>query len=98
MNVPVQLFGKLGANLGTKTEIEIFKDKPTIRDVIEILINQDPSLKPLLLKKNRLHQATILLINGHIIDRSENVLDTVLDISDKLIVDRLGFLEIVGGG
>ncbi|MHA2346325.1 MAG: hypothetical protein ACXACP_06370, partial [Candidatus Hodarchaeales archaeon] len=87
-----------GANLGAKTEIEILKDKATIRDVIEILINQDPSLKPLLLKKNRLHQATILLINGHIIDRSENVLDTVLDISDKLIVDRLGFLEIVGGG
>ncbi|MHA2054553.1 MAG: hypothetical protein ACW99F_13235 [Candidatus Hodarchaeales archaeon] len=62
------------------------------------MINQDPSLKPLLLKKNRLHQATILLINGHIIDRSENVLDTVLDTNDKLIVDRLGFLEIVGGG
>ncbi|MHA1942325.1 MAG: MoaD/ThiS family protein [Candidatus Kariarchaeaceae archaeon] len=96
--MPVQLFGKLGANLGAKTEIEILKDKATIRDVIEILINQDPSLKPLLLKKNRLHQATILLINGHIIDRSENVLDTVLDTNDKLIVDRLGFLEIVGGG
>jgi sulfur carrier protein ThiS len=98
MIVQIQLFGKLGANLGTKTEIEISKEKPTIKDLIEVLINQDPSLKPLLLKHNRLHQATILLINGHIVDRSENILDTIIGTDDKLLVDRIGFLEIVGGG
>ena len=98
MIVQIQLFGKLGATLGVETEIEILKEKPTIKDLIEVLINLDPSLEKLLLKHNRLHQATILLINGHMVDRSENILDKIIKTDDKLMVDRIGFLEIVGGG
>ena len=98
MIVQIQLFGKLGATLGVETEIEILKEKPTIKDLIEVLINLDPSLENLLLKNNRLHQATILLINGHMVDRSKNILDTIINTDDKLMVDRIGFLEIVGGG
>ena len=98
MKVKVQLYGRLCANLGPNIELEILKQNPTINDVISILIQKDPSLESLLLKNNKLHQATILLINGHVVDRTTTGLNTHLDDQDQVTVDRIGFLEIVGGG
>ncbi len=96
--VRVQLFGRLGINLGSELLLDIKEKHPSIREVIEILIQKDPSLKDILLTKNELSQGTILLINGHAVNRTEAGLDTKLSASDKLTVDRLGFIEIVGGG
>ena len=97
MRLRVQLFGRLGANLGSNIEFE-FENEPTIRKVINKLIQKDPSLKSLLLKKDRLSLGTILLINGHIVDKSETGLDRRLRTKDRVTIDALGFLEIVGGG
>ncbi len=99
IKLQIQLFGRLGVNLGSKVDLE-FQKSPTIREVIQSLIKKDPTLKSLLIRNNDLNRGTILLLNGHIIDRSETSLglDTKLTPKDRLTVDRLGFLEIVGGG
>ena len=94
----VQLFGKLGANLGSDLELNFIEKEPTIRKVIKILIQKDPRLESLLLRGNDLRRGTILLINGHVVDRSEWGLDRKLSAQDRVTVDRLGFLPIVGGG
>jgi sulfur carrier protein ThiS len=94
----IQLFGQLGANLGSNIELRFTKKEPTLREVIKILITKDPMLKPLLLRGNNLKQGTILLVNGHIVDRSEWGLDKNLNSQDSVIIDQLGFLPIVGGG
>ena len=93
----IQLFGQLGANLGSDIELN-FSEDPTIREVIQTLIQKDPPLNALLLKNHDLSHGTILLINGHIINRSNSGLDTKLTSSDRMTVDRLGFLQVVGGG
>jgi molybdopterin converting factor small subunit len=93
----IQLFGQLGANIGSDIELEL-PQNPTLREVIKILIQKDPCLESLLLRGNDLRRGTILLINGHVIDRSERGLDRKLSAQDRVIVDRLGFLPIVGGG
>lgn len=98
MKIKVQLYGRLSANLGSNVELEINNPNPTINDVISMLIQGDPSLEPLLLNQGRLHQATILLVNGHVVDRSTTGLNTLLTDQDQVTVDRIGFLEIVGGG
>ncbi|PWI48199.1 hypothetical protein CEE45_07780 [Candidatus Heimdallarchaeota archaeon B3_Heim] len=98
MKIHVQLFGKLGVNLGSEIELEILDKEPTIRDVVNTLIQKDPDLKSLLLDHKKLHQATILLVNGHVVNRSTTRLDTILTSKDRVRVDRIGFLEIVGGG
>jgi hypothetical protein len=99
IKIRIQLFGRLGVNLGSEVMLE-FPNSPTIFEVIQLLILKDPSLESLLLKNNELSQGTILLINGHVIDRSKNTLGlkTKLSQKDQITVDRLGFLEIVGGG
>ncbi len=97
MKLQVRLFGRLGANLGSNVEFE-FLEVPTIRKVIHALVQKDPSLESLLLKNNKLNHGTVLLVNGHIVDRSKSVLDLRLSTKDRVTVDRLGFLEIVGGG
>ncbi len=93
----IQLFGRLGVNLGSNLEIT-FEKEPTIREVISILIQRDPSLEKILLKNKELNPGTILLINGHSINRSESGLDNILNSEDSMTFDQLGFLEIVGGG
>ncbi|MHA2153993.1 MAG: hypothetical protein ACXABU_01540 [Candidatus Hodarchaeales archaeon] len=98
MKIFVQLFGKLGANLGSEIELEILDENPTIRDIVYMLIQKDPDLKTLILDHDRLHQATILLINGHVVNQTKTGLDMILNTKDQLRVDRIGFLEIVGGG
>jgi molybdopterin converting factor small subunit len=98
MKIYVQLFGKLGANLGSEIELDILNENPTIRDVVNMLIQKDPNLKSLILNHDRLHQATILLVNGHVLNQTINGLDMILDSKDRIRVDRIGFLEIVGGG
>ncbi len=60
----VQLFGKLGVNLGSDLELNFIEKEPTIRKVIKILIQKDPCLESLLLRGNDLRRGTILLING----------------------------------
>ncbi len=97
IKLQIQLFGYLGVNLGSYIELEFSQD-PTIREVIHKLIQKDPPLKTLLLKNNDLSHGTILLINGHIIDRSRSGLETILRSEDRVTVDRLGFLQVVGGG
>jgi hypothetical protein len=97
INLRIQLFGRLGVNLGSNLEIT-FNNEPTIRDVINELINLDPSLRDTLLKNDELSTGTILLINGHIVNRSALGLETKLNSQDQMIIDQLGFLEIVGGG
>ncbi|MHA1994737.1 MAG: hypothetical protein ACW97Z_09365 [Candidatus Hodarchaeales archaeon] len=98
MKIFVQLFGKLGANLGSEIELEILDENPTIRDIVYMLIQKDPDLKTLILDHDRLHQATILLVNGHVVNQTKTGLDMILNTKDQLRVDRIGFLEIVGGG
>jgi molybdopterin converting factor small subunit len=98
MKLRIQLFGQLGANLGSDIELRFIERKPTLREVINILIKKDPQLEPLLLRGNNLKRGTILLINGHVVDRSEWGLDTNLSTQDRVIIDQLGFLPIVGGG
>ena len=98
MKINVQLFGKLGAKLGAEVELEILDEKPTIRDVVNLLIQKDPNLKSLILDREQLHQATILLVNGHVVNQANTGLDMVLTAKDQVRVDRIGFLEIVGGG
>ena len=98
MKIHVQLFGKLGVNLGSDVELELLDENPSIRDVLSLLIKKDPSLKSLLLKHDKISQGTILLINGHGVNRSTTGLDTTLVFQDRITVDRIGFLEIVGGG
>ena len=98
MKIYIQLFGKLGANLGSEIELEILGGNPTIRDVVNMLIQKDPELKTLILKQDRLNQATILLVNGHVVNQSTIGLDMNLKTEDRVRVDRIGFLEIVGGG
>ncbi|UCG02245.1 MAG: MoaD/ThiS family protein [Candidatus Heimdallarchaeota archaeon] len=93
----IQLFGQLGSNLGSDIELEFRKKEPTLREVIKILIKKDPQLKPLL-RGNNLKRGIILLVNGHIVDRSEWGLDKNLSTQDSVIIDQLGFLPIVGGG
>ena len=98
MKINVQLFGKLGVNLGSEVELELLTENPSIRDVILLLVKKDPSLKSQLLKHDEISQGTILLINGHGVNRSTTGLDTTLVSQDRITVDRIGFLEIVGGG
>jgi molybdopterin converting factor small subunit len=98
MKIHVQLFGKLGVNLGPEVELELLNENPSIRDVISLLTKKDPALKSLLLKHDNISQGTILLINGHGVNRSTTGLDTPLVSHDRITVDRIGFLEIVGGG
>jgi len=98
MKICVQLFGKLGVNLGSEVELELLNENPTIRDVISLLIKKDPSLNLVLLKHDEISQGTILLINGHGVNRSTTGLDTLLISQDRITIDRIGFLEIVGGG
>ncbi len=99
IRIQIQLFGRLGVNLGSEIILE-FSNSPTIHEVIQSLILKYPTLESLLLKNNELSQGTILLINGHVIDRSKKNLGlkTKLNQKDQLTVDRLGFLEMVGGG
>lgn len=94
----IQLFGQLGANLGSDIELKFLEREPTLREVIKILIKKDPRLEPLLLRGNNLKRGTILLVNGHVVDRSEWGLDKSLSTQDRVIIDQLGFLPIVGGG
>jgi molybdopterin converting factor small subunit len=98
MKIKIQLYGRLCANLGSTVELEINNPKPTLNDVISQLIKNDPSLEQYLLNQGKLHQATILLVNGHVVDRSKTGLDTILTSKDQVKIDRIGFLEIVGGG
>jgi hypothetical protein len=98
MKINIQLFGKLGANLGSDVEIEVLDENPTLRNVLDILIEKDPRLRNLILDRERLHQATILLVNGHVVNQTKTGLDMVLNSEDRVRVDRIGFLEIVGGG
>ncbi len=98
MKIHVQLFGKLGVNLGSEVELELLIENPSIRDFISLLIKKDPSLNSLLLKHDKLSPGTILLINGHGVNRSTTGLDTPLISQDRITIDRIGFLEIVGGG
>ena len=98
MKIRIQLFGKLGVNIGSEVELELLNEKPSIRDVISLLIKKDPSLKVVLLKHDEISQGTILLINGHGVNRSTTGLDTLLISQDRITIDRIGFLEIVGGG
>ena len=99
VSVQIDLYGRLGINLGTKIKLDFLENtNPTIRHVIARLIEMDPILRDILLKNNNLSQGTILLINGHIMNRSELGLDTPLKEKDQITVDKLGFLEIVGGG
>jgi len=98
MKIHVQLFGKLGVNLGSDVELELLDENPSIRDIISLLIKKDPSISSLLLKHDEISRGTILLINGHGINRSTTGLDTTLVSQDRITVDRIGFLEIVGGG
>lgn len=98
MKLRIQLFGQLGANLGSDIELRIEKKELTLREVIKTLINKDPKLESLLLSGNSIKRGTILLVNGHIIDRSEWGLDKNLSTHDRIIIDQLGFLPIVGGG
>ncbi|MHA2224491.1 MAG: MoaD/ThiS family protein [Candidatus Hodarchaeales archaeon] len=97
MKLQVQLFGRLGANLGSDILLE-FSEQPTIRKVIQTLIQKDPSLTELLLKNNELSNGTILLVNGHIVDRSTYGMERELKTKDRMTIDRLVFLETVGGG
>ena len=94
----IQLFGQLGANLGSDIELRIEEKESTLRKVIRILINKDPELESLLLSGNNMKRGTILLVNGHIVDKSEWGLDRSLSTHDRVIIDQLGFLPIVGGG
>ncbi len=94
----IQLFGQLGANLGSDIELKFIEREPTLREVLKILIKKDPQLEPLLLRGNNLKRGTILLVNGHVVDRSEWGLDKSLSAQDLVIIDQLGFLPIVGGG
>lgn len=94
----VQLFGQLGANIGSDVELRFMEKEPTLREVIQMLIKKDPHLEPLLLKGNDLRRGTILLVNGHVVDRSEWGLDKSLSTQDRVTIDYLGFLPIVGGG
>ena len=94
----IQLFGKLGANLGSDIELRFMEKESTLREVIKLLIKKDPHLEPLLLKGNNIKRGTILLVNGHIVDRSEWGLDKSLNTHDRITIDQLGFLPIVGGG
>ncbi|NHJ00782.1 MAG: hypothetical protein EAX86_01515 [Candidatus Heimdallarchaeota archaeon] len=96
--VRVQLFGRLGKNLGSELLIETKNKQTSIREVIEILIQRDPGLKDFLLSNDELSRGTILLINGHALDRSKAGLNTKLNDTDRVIIDCLGFIEIVGGG
>ena len=98
MKIRIQLFGKLGVNLGSEVELELLNENPSIRDVISLLIKKDPSLKVVLLKHDEISKGTILLINGHGVNRSTTGLDTLLISQDRITIDRIGFLEIVGGG
>ena len=98
MKIHVQLFGKLGVNLGSDVELELPNENPSIRDLVSLLIKKDPSLNSLLLKHDKISQGTILLINGHGVNRSTTGLDTTLVSQDYITIDRIGFLEIVGGG
>ena len=98
MKIHVQLFGKLGVNLGSDVELELLDENPSIRDIISLLIKKDPSISSLLLKHDEISRGTILLINGHGVNRSTTGLDTTLVSQDRITVDRIGFLEIVGGG
>ena len=93
----VQLFGQLGANLGPDIELRFTEKEPTLREVIKTLIKKDPQLVSLL-RGNDLKHGIILLVNGHIVDRSEWGLDKNLSTHDRIIIDQLGFLPIVGGG
>jgi molybdopterin converting factor small subunit len=94
----IQLFGRLSANLGSDIELRFMEKKSTLREVIKLLIKKDPHLEPLLLKENNIKRGTILLLNGHIVDRSEWGLDKSLNTHDRVTIDQLGFLPIVGGG
>ena len=98
MKIHVQLFGKLGVNLGSDVELELPNENPSIRDLVSLLIKKDPSLNSLLLKHDKISQGTILLINGHGVNRSTTELDTPLISQDRITIDRIGFLEIIGGG
>ncbi|MHA1512577.1 MAG: hypothetical protein ACTSRJ_00745 [Candidatus Hodarchaeales archaeon] len=98
MKIHVQLFGKLGVNLGSDVELELPNENPSIRDLVSLLIKKDPSLNSLLLKHDKISQGTILLINGHGVNRSTTGLDTPLISRDRITIDRIGFLEILGGG
>ncbi|MHA1227496.1 MAG: MoaD/ThiS family protein [Candidatus Hodarchaeales archaeon] len=99
VSIQIDLYGRLGTNLGSQIRLD-FQDKYklTLRQIISKLIQLDSTLKPLLLKNNELRQGTILLINGHAIDRSTFGLDTPITEGDRITIDKLGFLEIVGGG
>lgn len=94
----VQLFGQLGANIGSDVELRFIEKEPTLCEVIQILIKKDPHLEPLLLRGNDLRRGTILLVNGHVVDRSKWGLDKSLSTQDRVTIDHLGFLPIVGGG
>lgn len=99
VSIQINLYGRLGTNLGTNIKLDFLENtSPTIRHVITKLIEMDPILKDILLKNDKLSQGTILLINGHIMNRSELGLDTPLKEEDHITVDKLGFIEIVGGG
>ncbi|MFX0016716.1 MAG: MoaD/ThiS family protein [Promethearchaeota archaeon] len=98
MKLRIQLFGQLGANLGSNIELRFNEKEPTLREVIEMLIKKDEKLESLLLKGNDLKHGTILLVNGHIVDRSQWGLDESLKHRDHVTIDQLGFLPIVGGG
>jgi len=99
VSIQIDLYGRLGINLGSKINLDFLENtNPTIRHVIARLIEMDPFLKDILLKNDELSQGTILLVNGHILNRSELGMDTPLEKEDHITVDKLGFLEIVGGG
>ncbi|MHA1974648.1 MAG: MoaD/ThiS family protein [Candidatus Hodarchaeales archaeon] len=99
ISIQIDLYGRLGINLGSQIILE-FKDKYklTLRQIISKLIQLDPTLKLILLNNKELRQGTILLVNGHAIDRSNFGLDTPITEGDRITIDKLGFLEIVGGG
>ncbi|MFX1286425.1 MAG: MoaD/ThiS family protein [Promethearchaeota archaeon] len=98
MKLRIKLFGKLGAHIGSDIELKFMKEDPTLREVLKMLIKKDPKLESVLLRGNTISRGTILLVNGHVVDKSEWGLDKVLSAQDRILIDHLGFLPIVGGG
>ena len=98
MKVKIRLFGRIGKNIGSELILDLPGGTGTIGDLFLQLTDLDPALEDILWEsKTEINTRILILKNGHPIVFTGS-LDTLLQDDDRVSIDSLSILEVVGGG
>ena len=98
MKVKIRLFGRIGKNIGSELILDLPRGTGTIGELFLQLTDLDPALEDILWEsKTEINTRILILKNGHPIVFTGS-LDTLLQDDDRVSIDSLSILEVVGGG